>query len=169
MTALCSVFIHQEERPPGGMPLRESWVQPQFPSAAPRCSLQCNPSLLLLSLSVNGSGSWEPRLIHHFAPYFPSGHTPENNIFFLPFHSFRSCPDVLTLSSFFVPESESLHKPSLKLLQGCLGCSGLSCLDSSNASTTSREAPRQAKSVEHHHLLVEVVDACSLGCHHSWP
>lgn len=50
----------------------ESWVQPQLPSAAPRRSLQCSPSPILLSPSINGSGSWEPWLSHHFAPCFPS-------------------------------------------------------------------------------------------------
>lgn len=90
-------------------------------------SLQHSPSPTLLSPSINGSGSWEPWLIHHSAPYFPSGHRPEHNIFFLPFHPFRACPDVVALSSFVVPESESFSRTFSELLQGCLGCSGLSC------------------------------------------
>lgn len=63
-------------------------------ATAPICSTQalCStaPHPSLLSPSINGSGSWEPWLIHHSAPYFPSGQRQENNIFFLPFHPFRA-------------------------------------------------------------------------------
>lgn len=169
---LCAVCLStRKEDLQEGCPW-ESRVQPQFPSAAPRCSLQCNPSPILLSFSVSGSGSWKPWLIHHFAPSFPSGHRPENNIFFFFFCLFILSERVQMYWLFLLLLSLSqnlLHEPSLKLLQGCLECSGLSCLDSSNGSSTSREAPRQPKPVEHHHLPVQVVGASSLGCHHAWP
>lgn len=136
-------------------------------ATAPICSTQalCStaPHPSLLSPSINGSGSWEPWLIHHSAPYFPSGHRQENNIFFLPFHLFRA----RCIGSFFFccPWVRVFLTNLLWATAGLLGVFRAE-LHSSNASNSSRQAP---KSVEHHHLLVEVADAWSLGCHHSWP
>lgn len=59
--------------------------------------------------------------MHHFAPYFPSGHRPENNNLLLPFHPFRACPDVLTLSSYAVPRSESFARTLSAAISGLLG------------------------------------------------
>ena len=58
--------------------------------------------------------------MHRFTPYFPSGHRPEINIFFLPFHPFRACPDVLTLSSYAVPGSESFARTLSGAIAGLL-------------------------------------------------
>lgn len=59
--------------------------------------------------------------MHRFAPYFPFGHRPENNISVFPFHPLRACPDVLTLSSYAVPGSESFARTLSEAIAGLLG------------------------------------------------
>lgn len=137
MTALCSMFSHQEGRLPGRKPLRESWMQPHFPSAASRL----NPSPILLSPSINGSGSWEPWLIHHSTPYFPSGHRLESNIFFLAFSSFQSMSRCIDSFFFCCPWVRVFLTHLPWAIAGLLGVFRAE-LHSSNASNTSRQAPR---------------------------
>lgn len=132
-----------------GCPWERAILRSLFLSAAavPICSAQAiclvqSFTHPVVSPSINSPGSWEPWPMHCFALYFPSGHRPENDIFFLPFHPFRACPDVLTLFMLSLGQSLS-HAPSLKLLQGCSECSRLRCLDSGAARCTPRQALRQ--------------------------
>lgn len=139
------------------------WAQPQFPSAVP------NPSPILLSLSVNGPGSWEPWPMHHFSSYFSSGHRPENNIFFLPFSSFQSMSR--SVESFFLccpwVRLWSFTSTLSQVMAGLFGVLTAEMLGLQHCQLH-RQAPKQPKSVEHH-LPVTAMDASSLGCHHSSP
>lgn len=101
------------------------------------CSATCHPSHCLPLLMALAADSHDSVTILLLTSPLAIDLRTTSFFFFLHFH--HTCPDVLTLSSFAVPESESFARTLSELLQGCLGGSGPSCLDSSSASDTSRQ------------------------------
>lgn len=100
-------------------------MQPQLPSAAPRLSAAQPLTHLcclhpLMALAAESHDSFTILLLT-----FPLARDKRITSFSCLF--ILSGPDVLALSSFVVPESESFSRTFSEPLQGCLGCSGLSC------------------------------------------